>query len=460
MALIAVLLILMVVSGLAVALTTGSKVEVALADNEEVYAGARAAAESGLNRAVAVVLANSGTTTVQQFLNGPDGSVNNVNLTASVNADNGSLAGFFGGASPWRVRATDPNYTYEVKLFDDDDPTLYTQTLSAGALTAMTENNTRFTDQNSKLVVRAIGHGPRNTAVTLDTVIVPLDVPAILVNGDMTVAGHATVQGAKGSVHANGNLTIEDNSVSISQNATASGAYTDPAGWSPGGVEGGSMPQIPVPNINARDYYTDADFVLTTSTTPGGGGYVRLKVVGATTDAQRASGAILCNASVNNVACKATYGWSYSPPSGWLMNANSGVSGTYFVFGTVNISGSPGSTATPMALSVIATGSIQVTGSPKLTPEPTSRVQFVTDGDLKIAGTLVEQPAVEGRNLVREQIEIIGNPTLAGQFIVQNVPSVDNLVTANLMSGSATVTYNGTLSNNIFTATGFREATQ
>ncbi len=55
-ALIIVLLLLAVMSGLATGMAINSQVEVAMSSNEMYYAGARAAAEAGLNRAVTAIL--------------------------------------------------------------------------------------------------------------------------------------------------------------------------------------------------------------------------------------------------------------------------------------------------------------------------------------------------------------------------------------------------------------------
>ena len=55
-ALIAVLLLLGVLAGLTTGLTLSSQTEVSMAANEMYYAGARAAAEAGLNRATEQIL--------------------------------------------------------------------------------------------------------------------------------------------------------------------------------------------------------------------------------------------------------------------------------------------------------------------------------------------------------------------------------------------------------------------
>ena len=107
MALVSALLLLLVMSGLAIALTASGRIEVAMGDNEELYAGARAAAESGLNHTAAVIigLANNPTFPLNNLLPGPDGASDPANVSSSVNADNGLVTHLLGGTSPWPVTA-------------------------------------------------------------------------------------------------------------------------------------------------------------------------------------------------------------------------------------------------------------------------------------------------------------------------------------------------------------------
>ena len=60
--------------------------------------------------------------------------------------------------------------------------------------------------------------------------------------------------------------------------------------------------------------------------------------------------------------------------------------------------------------------------------------------------------------LIREQIDFAGSADLAGQVIVQNVPSVSNLVTNNVVSGNVQLTYNGLVETLAYSVSGWREA--
>ncbi len=81
---------------------------------------------------------------------------------------------------------------------------------------------------------------------------------------------------------------------------------------------------------------------------------------------------------------------------------------------------------------------------------------FVTDGDLKINGTL-DMPVDGGQMLVHEQVQISGNPQLIGQIIVEDAASVSTLVTASSISGNVSITYNGGLGTGVYTVAGWRD---
>ena len=424
MALIMVLLLLAVVSSLATGLAMNGQVEVAMASNEVTYAGARAAAEAGMNRAIAAIVANTTDDLLDSFVTTGDASFL---LTA---------------APPYTIGVND-EFSYLIEIFDDDDPALYPVALTAGQLAAMGEDGDPLTNINERLILRVTGFGPNNTMVRvgriLETVMtqdasntstLALTNPALLVNGDLTIAGNITIGGSQGNVHANGNLTANGGAWSVSGDVTASGTATGNAGQA-GGVFGGGRPTINVPNIDANDYLDQATHILNANGT--------ITTVGATP------------------AC-GMCGWSFSGGT-WSITGNSATAGTYFVHGSARISGNTsaggqGKNKTPLALSVIATGSIQVSGTPVLRPHNGKALQFVTNGDLAITGNAdLDQTQVEGQSLVREQFRIAGNPDLRGQIIVQNVTDCSpcsNLVTANQVTGNIEITYDGSFEDLTF----------
>lgn len=434
-ALVVVLLLMAVLSGLATGFAMNGNIEVQMGTNEIYYAGARAAAEAGLNRAIVEIIANTNT----NFLAGTDGLVDAATPAAAVNADNGSLAFLLGGAGPYALDA-DGLYTYDIEILDDDDDTLYETALTSAQVTQMGEDDSAYTNTNDRLILRAIGYGPNGTTVrlarileTVDTVNVSttttttLSDAAIVVNGNFEMNGAITVTGTGGSVHANGNLAKTGSSGTISGNATASGTYSGATIAT--GATGGGRPTINVPDIQASNYMSLADYKLTST------GAVQTKVSGVWTNCTTA-------------ACKGI-DWTFS--GGTWSSGKTPTAATYYVEGNVTIG--PTSGTANRAVSVIATGNIDVNSNQaKLTPATTANnIQFVTNGDLTInASDLdVDASALEGQILVRGQMDAGGNMEFQGRVLVQDVSGAGTLVAdgASRIHGSVKFTYNGTLSD-------------
>lgn len=431
-ALIVVLLLLAVMSGLATGLTVNSQVEIAMATNETHYAGARAAAEAGANRARAAIVAD----TTTDLLAGQDGAVDAANPGAAVNADNGRIDFLLTGG-PTYALGTTGQYTYTIQILDDDDPSLYTTALTPAQLLAMgVEDGGGFTDTNDRLVLQTTGFGPNGTTVrirrilsSISTLVPPPPVPppagvnaAIVVDGDLQISGNPVVDGTNGSVQANGDMLLTGNPT-ISQNAFASGTYTSTGNPTVGGSFGGGQPTVTVPAVNAADYQYLATHRLTS------GGEVILVSTGLPV---------------------AGTGWAFSAGE-WTLSGNSAASGTFYVEGNATVSGNPNGPLPgnndPLAFSIIATGSIAITGNPTFTPQNNALYQFITDGDLKLGGNVDIAPTtVEGQSLVRNQLIISGNPDIHGRIIVKNLPTVapatDHVVNS-IISGNPNITYNG-----------------
>ena len=466
MALVAALLLMMVMSGLAIALLASGRIETAMGDNEELYAGARAASEAGLNHTAAIILQLTADPvySLDTLINGPDALADPATDSASVNADNGRVSHLLGGTAPWAV-AAGSNYTYDVRLLDDDDPALKggvpftsVELTAMGASSALNaEDGLRFNDVNGRLVIRSTGFGPRGTQATLEQMLVPIEMPALLVNGNLTMAGNTRVLGDQGSVHANGTLRVQNTSVFVAKDATSTGNLTTPGSWDPGGLESGGMPTIPVPNILAYNYRTTGDFFLHAD------GRITSDYAGTT---------LVCSAATGGNNCRdvtpydgtanegeGIFGLVYSSSSqSWTLNPGSGSvdvnEATYYVFTDFSITGH---TSPSLSLSVIAEGDIIVTGNPDLQPEPESQIQFVTNMDLRITGDIAMTMEYAGHILVREQIDFYGSGSMVGQVVCQNVTSVSNEVTANNVSGNFELTYDGGLEPLAYTVSGWRE---
>jgi hypothetical protein len=433
-ALVVVLLLMAVLSGLATGFAMNGQVESAMAVNEQYYSGARAAAEAGINRATAAIRMEEDV----NLLAGVDDTVD-ANLAAAVNLDNGDVD--FMLAAP-----CDPNphcavdgtglYTYSIGVFDDDDPALYGGVaLSPEQLAAMGENGSPVTDGNTRLILRATGRGPSNTIVRVSrlllTTIIPIPGatlnPAIIVDGNLNIDGNLNLLGPYGSVHANGDLNVDGASAFVEKDATASGEFTHHQNFEAGGTMGGGYASINLPTVVANDHVAIADFIL------------------------KADGSMTYPDGSACVSCFPNAGdWEFDAGQ-WNIKGNTAPTGyTFFVEGTVEISGSPKNGSDPIKMTLIATGSIKITGNPKMAPDSDNnpqQFQFITDGDLVLGGTtnIDDSTEVEGQIFVKEQMHMLGNPKFQGRIVVQNESNLFDDVIETEIDGTPTITYNGTL---------------
>lgn len=447
MAIVLMLMSLLILSSLAAAMVTSGRTEVLISRNQERAAQARAAAEAGLNHGLEVTIAYvrnwqasgfaDASAAISDLLNGPD----NLAGTTATDADNGSLEALDIPRPPTRVTlSAGTGTTYEVRVFDEDDPARGT-TLSTADVIRIEENSNASVDANRRIVVRAIGYAAGSTTATLEATVGPLILPAVITNSDLTISGNPTITGTNGSVHTNEDLTISG-SPSISDDCTASGTYSDTPGTTCGGYEGGGRPTIGVPPVRAIDYVGLADFILHDD--------------GRMTD-ENNGGALVCDASADTDACKNLgYGWKYLGSGNWTIDGDTAFNGSYYVEGNATISGNPGEPGNLLAISIIAKGDIDISGNPDLRPD-LPELLFVTDKDLKVGGNFGQPTNIEGQILVHEQFMISGNPTLAGQIIVENAATVSTLVESNIIEGNPTIVYNGLVGSNTFNVSAWRE---
>lgn len=433
-ALVIVLLLMAVLSGLATGFAMNGNVEATMARNEVYYAGARAAAEAGINRATAALRLE----VARNVLAGADGLVDIADLDAAVNDDNGDLGllGLLSGAAPYALGDPNGEYSYSVEVLDDDDPQLYNgNALTQVQLDAIGEPaGNPTTSENLRLVLRATGFGPSNTIVRVSRILTTtIDIdpastinPAILVDGDLLIDGNIDLSGLEGNVHANGDLTIDGNSASVSGDATASGVFEANDNFTAGGMQGGGYANVNVPEVTAQDFLDIADYILHSDGS-----------------ATLADGSTACGAP-----CSA---WTWDDGK-WKITGNSAAAGTFYSEASIEISGSPSLKGNqPLEMSLISEGSIKITGSPILTPDTTNngeRIMFVTNGDLFIGGNLdadIPNPQVEGQIFIKEQLHMHGNPEFQGRIIVQNDANDFDDVTDNSIGGTPNITYEGTL---------------
>jgi hypothetical protein len=436
MALIGVILLLILASGVCAALAVSGKTETTIAYNTDTSAQARAAAQAGLTTAVEVLLdtLNAGgldpVPAVNAILVGADG--------VAGTGDDGSL---------WRDNELAPpgvkqqlgtlnGVSFEVQAFDDDDEGNRGLAVGALDLTEINEDGSTTNSQNSRIVIRAVGYGRNNTKVTLEAILSTTTLPAIVADGDIEIGGNVDISGANGGVHANGDVTVQGNSFSIAQDLTATGTIEAGADDNVGGdtLEGQSTMDVPSLLAKWADLEDHVDYYLGTD------GLIR------NPDGSAAMG---CGSAA---ACEAAFGWHWEGGGNWSLNTTP-PAGTFYSYGSITITGSPG----PVTMSLLAEGDIDIAGSPELQPnsEPGFDTLFATQGDLEISGNL-ETPIIEGVVRILGQLKITGNPTIAGQVLIEN-EAVGTLATANSIAGHTTITYNGVAGNDTFDLAGWRE---
>src|SRR5207249_6698871 len=84
---------------------------------------------------------------------------------------------------------------------------------------------------------------------------------AITTGKNLTSNADASIVGASGGVHANGNLVLV-NSPIINGDATASGSYTASGSPTIGGISRGAKDPDGIPPITPTDFYAARDYLL------------------------------------------------------------------------------------------------------------------------------------------------------------------------------------------------------
>ena len=434
-AIITVLLLLMLMTALAAALTVSGRTESLITRNHQSRAQARASAEAGLNHAVQIAV---------DYLQ----TIDPVNIPGALDAllvDTTPLGvGVFGTATGIEG-ALDSTVEYEVLLMDEDDPARGAAIVAAliGNV-AVGEDGIATTDNNNTLVFRATGTAQGGASVTLEALIAPVELGAIVTDGNLDISGSVSITGGDDAdVHSNGDLTIDGSATVDSGGMTSTGEYDGPA---PG--YGGAAAK-PLPQISAEDYKHHADYVLTET-----GDMTCNSAGGCTSPATGVAygyGATICTAGPSGNDCRPDWGWRFAG-GGWEMGAaGTPQNGTFYVETDVSISSNP-----TLSMTLIAEGSIDISGSPNLTAH-TNELLFVTDGDLDISGGVDTDVIAQGQMLVHEQLSISGNATLGGQIIVEDAANNHSLVDSTSISGNVEINYNGTLGTNLFFVTGWRE---
>jgi hypothetical protein len=326
--------------------------------------------------------------------------------------------------------------TYQVFICDD---TLTDVDPATGILDANPN-----VDVNKRIIVRSVGVGANGATSTVEQIYGAEDIPAVIVNGNVLAQGNVQFTGAAGAIHGNGAMEVSGNPCA-QQYFSAAGAVTV-GGGSAGGGAGCTAaaldtrpdsPPINVPILNPDTYKAQADYWMENN------GTCYLGATGAA------------------IACPA--GWSYNAGA-TLWSGNSAIlPGTYWFNSNVRMTGSPGTPAVPLPLTVLAKGYVDVSGSPKTTPDllipglgvnPVG-VSIMAGTDIQLSGS--PSQTFLGLFYAWHQIDIVGTPTINGQVMAANAAdtpypvgaaAANNLVQLNaagqmVLSGNATINFAG-----------------
>jgi hypothetical protein len=425
-ALLGVILLLMLMSALAAALSVSGETETLISRNQRNGAQALAAAEAGLNHSVDLAIAyilgwksntlgsaaafGSADAAVDALLSGADGDP----LTVDDNGGFDARAGIDADEEiPLGTNLPLGNLdgvTYTAIIMDDD----------ATAPAAHAENGDLLDDGNQVLIIRATGFARDNTTVTLEATISPFPFPALATNDDLSLSGSFQILGDAGGAHSNQDLEGDGNAGTIEQMATASGDYD----YSDPDIDGhGGAPRMPIPPINAGDYLPQADYILKADGT---------MVTVAT--------GVICSSPCND--------WSFVGGE-WRLNGG-GITGTYYAETDLDMSGNVG----PISMTLLSEGSIDISGGVEISPA-LPNVLLVANGDIKMAGN--PGSTMVGRIMAHEQIDIAGNSTITAQILAEDATNVHSLVDENRVHGSVTITYDGGLNDDFWAVSGWRE---
>ncbi|MGH2406032.1 MAG: hypothetical protein ACRDGN_16465 [bacterium] len=345
----------------------------------------------------------------------------------------------------------DPNFNTGQLLPADDDADghpdfgaqgergwVLAQAATSSSLLALTSGETVFlkparADGSRGNVLYAVGYVPDRAIAravrVVKAVYTPGIVPsaAILSEGDLLIRGSPTISGDRGSVHSNANLSISGDP-DIAHHATATGKYLQSGAPSIGGISGEGRPRMRMPSINLAAFRLLADFELRAD------GWVYAGQSGSV----GTPGTPLSDTSTGTPY----RGWkrTNSSPVRWALAGKMGHAGSYYIEGDAEISGSPGTVASPWKASVFATGSIEVSGDPVMAAK-VDGFGLVAAGDVKINGN--PQQSYNGALLAREQFAVSGNPRIIGNIVATNASTIATLVSGvSTISGNASITFN------------------
>ncbi len=443
-ALIVAILALLVLTLLGLALTSMSMVSMTVSINDREAGEAFYAADSGVAHAVAI-LESQPWSDFDHALQRGDGR----GCTGDELAPMPSPAPELAPAAeliPVGGRAFPPAGRYEVRVCDDDS--LERSSQRPPVLPDSDPNH----DANARVLIRSTGTGGYGASATVEALLTRVELPGLLVDGNLRLSGNTTVMGAGGSVHANGSLDLLGTPCA-QQYFSASGSVSGGSAQGGGGCSAAAadvrplQDQVSVPVLAPARLRQRAGYIL------GADGQIRDQ-----------AGTPLALA-----------GWSWDSGGKRWFGGPDIAGGAYYVEGNVEISGNPGNvvpTSIPLALTLFAEGSVDFRGAPRIVPALTGYPAYtvVAGADVRLSG----EPGASYTGLfyATDQLDFTGSPTLVGQVIAKNAgdlgfpsvptdPAQNNLVQRQeggmALGGNARIFYYGAGGLAAVAVTGWRE---
>ncbi len=407
-ALISVLLALALLTTIGIAVTSVGTVEVQSSHNHRSATQALLLADAGATHGLALMRGPLSDYTYSDVLRGSDG--------VASTADDGILSGFGLSASDAApdtgILLGDGRYFVRVQNDPADTSTVPT------------------TDSNYRLLVLCRGETPDGGVAEVGIALDALTYPAFVTGGDLVLVGNPSILGPCAGLHVNGALLVSgsptvDGEVTVSGPVAGGGAIQDAAG-SPVVPESGA-PAVEMPEHDPLDYCDAADYVLHD-------GWV--VTIGPPRDSSYA-------------VSSGVLGWQWDQTTNlYSLNGVQAVPGTVCVYGNVRITGSLGSDASPMAMSIFATGSVHIGGNPSLESSHPDGILIIAGGDLKVSGNAAgSTPAYSGLLYAGAQCQFNGTPDINGHVLCRddpNPPGSIDLVLQTKVNGNPTIIYDCT----------------
>lgn len=430
MALVGVILLLILASGVLAALSVSGRTETLMAYNMDTSAQARGAAQAGLTAAAQAVIHEMDTTSLtvdeamDAMLKGPDGNSATIGDNGSIWKIEGVLSGLPApGFTDGLYNIT--GVSYSVQVHDDDD--WAGRSISpAGANANISENGSIYDDANKKIVIRAIGYGRNKSTVTLEGMVTRAQLAGIVVGGNLQMSGAAsTVTGTGGSVHAN-------QSVDVNGLSTVAGTLSAVGAIVGNPIADSILPgqrAVDIPPINSADFLRFADWKLLAT------GEVQRKVGGVWTTMCTAVGAACAAAPYGVTKLGAT----------WTIKASPVSSGRYYAEGNVQSGGNLSN------VTIYATGNIDIGNNDVLIAAANADgVALVADGNITVGGGA----QITGSIYARETVDFGGNHHILGQVVAENR---SNPAAINKFQGNTDIIWNGDTMIGSFGVTSWRE---